>query len=169
MSNENKYRLPTELVLDILDSNSSTKEVASALGLEYVQVARIREGLSHTDITGLEYKGADKSKLSDEVILEIFESTDYQKRLALRYGVSVSLVNSIATGRTFGYLTGKKFVKAYKVKKKVVEKTTNGILNVQEVLEKKGSSIAELAKEHNTTKEAISWIMTAAPYKEPVR
>ena len=169
MSNENKYRLATELVLDILNNNSSTKEVATTLGLEYVQVARIREGLSHTDITGLEYTGADKSKLSDEVILEIFESKEYQKRLALRYNVSVSLINSIATGRTFGYLTGKKFVKAYKVKKKVVEKTVNGVINVQAVLEKKGSSIEELAKKHNTTKETISWIMTAAPYKEPVR
>jgi len=82
------------------------------------------ENVQHAFSTGLVcHKGVKNAncKLSDNDVIEIFNSTDSYKELSERYAVNKTLISSIKTGSRWGHLTKKKHIKRVLIKKEQVE------------------------------------------------
>lgn len=94
-------------VLEIFNSKDAGKILAKKYGISISSVSEIRRGAKWSHLTGKEYV---KSRiLTYEEIMGIFNSYDTLPVTAKRYSVTVEVVSAIRTGKSWGWVTGKKY------------------------------------------------------------
>lgn len=94
-------------------------------------------------------------RLSNDVILEIFNSLGTCKSLSIKYGLSKSYINGIKVGRKYSDITGKIYIK--KSREKLLCST---IMQIYRSKDKQ----AYLAKKYNTNIGTISQIKCGKIY-----
>ena len=98
-------------VVDIMASKLSHKELAALYKVSYNAIIRIRRGSTYKHIS----KGVTTrfriAKLSPEVALAIFRSTNKTSEICAQFNVKDYVVQRIKNGQTFSNITGKKYTK----------------------------------------------------------
>lgn len=97
--------LANKQVLDIFKSELSQSELCRLYNTNDVIISNIKTGRKWSSITGKKYV---KKKLSEEIVLKIFNSNLKRKDIAKENGVSKCVVDDIKTGKRWSWLTGKK-------------------------------------------------------------
>lgn len=105
-----RSKLSKEQVIEIFKSAKNVYEIAANYGVTKTAVNNIRNGRSWSSVTRLTYKSKNHTKLTKAQILEIYNSSKTQKKLAKKYGISQAKVSSIKTGRSYSLVTKHKFM-----------------------------------------------------------
>lgn len=114
------------------------------------------DNIKHAFEIGLSKKGEDHgiSKLTNEQVLEIFNSKERREELCEKYGVSITTVKSIKLGKTWGQVTGKIYSRA--MNKSHGGLTDKDVIDIYESTERPGV----LMKKYNISNVSINNIKT---------
>lgn len=104
-----RSKMSEDQVMYIFNSKDTIYKLSSELGLNHTAVADIRSGKRWGYLTGKEYKRKGYTMLTDQDIMNIFNSEEEQITLAAKYKVSQSRISAIKTGRSYSHLTKVKF------------------------------------------------------------
>lgn len=105
-----RCKLSEQQVLEIFTSNENHYKLASLYGVGRRAISSIKNGNLWSSVTGKVATSKNPVKQLTQVqILDILNSSDDQRVIASRYGISQSRVSSIKTGRSQSKITGVKF------------------------------------------------------------
>lgn len=143
--NQSATVLKNEQVLKIFKSKKSSRLLSIEYGCSPSAVSSIKTGKTWGWLTGLNYsKSRERVKFSNKIILEVFNSNDGWAHISNKYGVSISHIGFIKSGRAYSKLTGKVYAPANRL-------TSN---QIKEIKSSKESNI-ELAAKFNVHKDTI--------------
>lgn len=102
-------RMTKELAALILSETGTHQEIADKLGVGRHTVSGIKSGRAWSDVTGV--KHVKEKRLSEEDVLDIFNSASSLREIAEKYNIREGLASSIRNGWVWCGVTGKKRVK----------------------------------------------------------
>ena len=100
-------KLTEAQVLNIFNSKDSSSKLSKIYGVCSGAIGNIKTGFAWGHITGKVYLSRNDIKLTNETVLEIFNSPLRLKDLIVKYKLKRHVIMSIRSGKTYSKITGK--------------------------------------------------------------
>lgn len=150
--NQSSTILLDEQVLLIYKSSKTISELSKEFNVSNSAIASIKNGKTWGWLTGKTYvRKRERSKISNEDVLQIFNSTETFATLSKKYNVSMSCIGFIKTGRSYSNITGKIYKAAYRLNS----------VQINEILRSKSNN-KSLAAKYKVHKDTIRNIKNGA-------
>lgn len=101
-------KLKTDQVISIFNSSLSPYRLSKIYKVSIISISDIKTGRCWSHITGKVFSKK-YNQISKEDVMDIFKSPLKQHQLAAKYNVNQSAISEIKTGKTYSYITGKKY------------------------------------------------------------
>lgn len=142
-----KAILTNEDAINIVNSNSTDKEIAILYNVHDTTINSIRCGKNWSDITNVKRKF--KKKVNPITVINIFNSKYNDDETASIFGVSRQYVNSIKIGRLYSEITGKEYIKKQKTPTRVTPEIVIGVKSMSNL------KLKDSMKEFNITESVV--------------
>ena len=96
------YDLPDNIVLQVFNSNESYRYLAEKYNISEQTVSDIKTGKNYSSVTKKEWSN---SLLKETEVIEIYNSKEKGKVLAVKYNVHESTISAIRKGRNWAHIT----------------------------------------------------------------